>query len=72
MGHSCHGGKPNGRICGDFKVTVDPVHKTDIYLLPKPAELFHVLNEGSKFSMLDLAEAYLQIELDEESGYYNI
>ena len=62
--------KPNGRIqlCGDFKVTVNPVLKTDIYPLPKPEELFHALNGGSKFSKLDLAEAYLQIELDEEPG----
>ena len=62
--------KPNGRnqLCGDFKVTVNPVLKTDIYPLPKPEELFHALNGGSKFSKLDLAEAYLQIELDEEPG----
>ncbi|XP_055345223.1 uncharacterized protein K02A2.6-like [Paramacrobiotus metropolitanus] len=37
------------------------------YPLPAPDELFAKLNGGSKFSTLDLAEAYAQIELDEES-----
>ena len=61
--------KPGGkvRICGDFKVTINPVLKTDIYPLPLPEELFQSLNGGSKFSKIDLADAYLQIELDEES-----
>ena len=59
--------KPGGRIriCGDFKVTINPSLKT---LLPKPEELFHALNGGSRFSKLDLADAYLQIELDEASS----
>ena len=62
--------KPNGKIqlCGNFKVTVNPVLKTDIYPLPKPEDLFHAVNGGSKFSKLDLSEAFLQIELDEECG----
>ena len=53
-------------ICGDFKITIDPVLKTNIYPLPLPEELFQSLNGGSKFSKIDLADAYLQIELDEE------
>ena len=34
--------KPGGkvRICGDFKVTVNPVLKNDVYPLPLPEELF--------------------------------
>jgi len=61
--------KPGGkvRICGDFKITINPVLKTDVYPLPLPDELFQSLNGGSKFSKIDLADAYLQIELDEES-----
>ena len=57
--------KPGGkiRICGDFKVTINPLLKTDVYPLPKPEELFHVLNGESKFSKLDLADAYSQVEL---------
>jgi len=35
--------------------------------LPLPDELFQPLNGGSKFSKIDLADTYLQIELGEES-----
>ena len=58
--------KPGGkiRICGDSKVTINPLLKTDVYPLPKPEELFR----ESKFSKLDLADAYLQVELDEVSS----
>ena len=56
------------RICRDFKITINPVLKTEIYPLPLPEELFQLLNGGSKFSKIDLADAcLLQIELDEES-----
>ena len=41
--------------------------KTDVYPFPLPEELFQKLNGGHKFSKLDLAEAYLQIPLDEKS-----
>ena len=61
--------KPSGkvRLCGDFKVTLNPALKTDVYPFPLPEELFEKLNGGHKFSKLDLAEAYLQIPLDEKS-----
>lgn len=55
------------RICGDFKVTLNPVLKTDIHPFPFLEELFHKLNQGCKFSKIDLADAYIQIELDAES-----
>ena len=41
------------RICGDFKVTVNPVSKLDRYPI--------------HFSKLDMSRAYLQLELEEES-----
>ena len=41
--------------------------KNDVYPLSLPEELFHKLNGGTKFTKLDLADAYLQIELDENS-----
>ena len=62
--------KPGGRVrlCGDFKVTLNPALKTDVYPFPLPEELFQKLNGGHKFSKLDLAEAYLQTPLDEKSA----
>ena len=64
--------KPNGRvrICGDFKLTVNKVAKLDTYPLPKIDDLFSQLASGKSFTKLDLAHAYLQIALDEESKQY--
>ena len=64
--------KPNGRvrICGDFKLTVNKVAKLDTYPLPKIDDLFSQLTSGKSFTKLDLAHAYLQIALDEESKQY--
>ena len=61
--------KPGSKfhMCGDFKNTINPVLKTDIYPLPLPEELFRSLNGGSKFFKNDLADAYSQTELDDES-----
>ena len=61
--------KPGGKVCvcGGFKVTDNPVLKNDVYPLPLLEELFHKLNGGTKFTKLDLADAYLQIKLDESS-----
>ncbi|XP_064469808.1 uncharacterized protein K02A2.6-like [Ornithodoros turicata] len=61
--------KPNGavRVCGDFSVTVNPQLAVSQYPLPRPEELLAVLNGGQRFSKLDLSEAYLQMELDDEA-----
>lgn len=58
--------KPDGkvRICGDYKITVNPNIKTDAYPLPRVEELFA---GGTIFTTLDLTHAYLQLELDKES-----
>ena len=57
----------NIRICSDYKVTVNPVVKLDIYPLPRVEDLFSQLAGGKIFSKLDLLHAYQQIELDEAS-----
>ena len=64
--------KPDGsiRICGDYKVTINQVAKPDTYPLPKIEDLFTSLSGGKIFSKVDLASAYLQILLDEESKEY--
>ena len=64
--------KPNGaiRICGDFKVSLNSQLNVQRYPLPTVAEVLHTAAGGTRFSKLDLADAYLQVELDEESGTY--
>ena len=60
----------NVRICGDYKLTVTAVTKLDIYPLPRIEDLFTSLSGGKYFSKLDLAQAYLQLPLDEASRKY--
>ena len=60
------------RICGDFKVTINQALAIDQYPLPKPEELFATLTGGKVFTKLDLSQAYLQLQLDEESATYDV
>ena len=55
------------RICGDYKTTINPVSPVETYPLPRVQELFANLSGGKSFSKLDLAQAYLQLPLAEES-----
>ena len=55
------------RICGDYKVTINNAAKLDAFPLPRIEDLFASLTGGKKFSKLDLAHAYQQIPLDEDS-----
>eukprot|EP00731_Ephydatia_muelleri_P001779 Em0001g1779a len=48
------------RICGDYKVTLNPCLEVDQYPLPKPEELFATLAGGEQFTKMDLSQAYLQ------------
>ena len=72
MGSPVHVLKQNGRvqICGDYKLTVNGVAKLDTYPLPRIEDLFSSLSWGKYFSNLDLAQAYLQLPLDEASRKY--
>ena len=53
------------RLCGDYKVTVNPVTYVHQYPLPKIDDIFTNLEVGKKFSKLDLTQAYHHMELDE-------
>ncbi|XP_077522693.1 uncharacterized protein LOC144133464 [Amblyomma americanum] len=55
------------RLCGDFKITLNPVLKTDHYPLPLPEDLFTAVCEGKVFCVLDFSSAYQQVMLSPES-----
>lgn len=61
--------KKNGgiRVCGDYKVTINPHLAADIHPLSKPDDIFSSLVGGKLFSKIDLSNAYQQIVLDEDS-----
>lgn len=58
------------RICGDYKVSINPWLEVDQYPIPKPQDLFTKLAGGEKFTKLDLWQAYQQVELEENSKRY--
>lgn len=64
--------KANGeiRVCGDYKVTVNPNLDVPEHPMPRVEELLQQLNGGVNFSKLDLSQAYQQIELDQDSKKY--
>ena len=49
------------RVCGDFKVTINPALRVDQYPLPKPSDLMASLASGMRFTKLDLTSAYQQM-----------
>ena len=60
--------KKNGniRICADFSVTINPVLKAETYPIPRIEDLFATLSGGKTFTVLDIKDAYLQVEIAEE------
>ncbi|CAH8556634.1 unnamed protein product [Dicrocoelium dendriticum] len=61
--------KPNGsiRLCADFSTGLNDALQPHQYPLPLPDDLFAKLNGGKYFATLDLADAYLQLEVEPES-----
>ncbi|VDP15666.1 unnamed protein product [Heligmosomoides polygyrus] len=61
--------KPNGkvRVCADFSTGLNKALQSFDYPLPVPEDIFVSLNGDTVFSQIDLSDAYLQIELSEES-----
>ena len=64
--------KPDGsvRLCGDFKITINPMLQVDQHPLPKPLDLLTILAGGKKFSKIDLSQAYQQMILEPDHRKY--
>ena len=58
------------RICGDYKLTVNKAAIVDKYPLPRIEDILSSLGNAKVFSKLDLANACLQLPLEEESKEY--
>ena len=60
--------KPNGkvRLCGDFKALNRRIN-VDQHPIPTLDVLLEKLQGGQFYSKIDLADAYLQLELDEDA-----
>ena len=56
------------RICGNYKLSINPHLNVDQYPLPKPADLMASLTGGKCLTKLDLRAAYQQMPLDAESA----
>ncbi|GFV93241.1 transposon Tf2-8 polyprotein [Trichonephila clavipes] len=63
--------KQNGnlRICGDYKVTINPGLKIEQYPLPRIEDIFAELSGGEFFTKIDLSEAYFQMLVDEQDRH---
>jgi hypothetical protein len=61
--------KKNGsvRLCGDFKVTVNPQIRVDQHPIPRIEEIFNSLSGSKYFSKLDICNAFLNLEMEENS-----
>ncbi|XP_049520478.1 uncharacterized protein K02A2.6-like [Dermacentor silvarum] len=55
------------RICGDYRMTVNPCLRTDHYPLPVMEDLFVALHGCKYFTVLDLSTAYQQLQLHPDS-----
>lgn len=55
------------RLCADYSTGLNSTIEDEGYPLPTADDIFATLNGGKYFSQLDLAEAYLQIPVEESS-----
>ena len=60
------------RVCGDYKLTVNQIALVDTYPLPLIQGIFASLANGKSFTKPDLANAYQQLPLDDESRLYKL
>ena len=58
------------RLCGDYKVTLNPQLQVAQHPLPKPEEMLATMGNSIIFSKLDLRQAFNQLEMDKKSQEY--
>ena len=63
--------KNNGklRICGVYKVTMNPSLQIKTHPFPKPDDVFATLSGGNIFLKINLSQTYQQIMVDEDSKH---
>uniref|UniRef100_A0A5S6QC53 Reverse transcriptase domain-containing protein n=1 Tax=Trichuris muris TaxID=70415 RepID=A0A5S6QC53_TRIMR len=59
-------------ICRDFKLSANLQLEVEHYPIPRIEEIFHKLGKAQAFTKIDLADAYLQIQLDGESKLFMV
>lgn len=61
--------KANGgiRICGDYSTGLNANLKPHQYPIPTPDRIFASMGRSEWFTQIDLSDAYLQLEMDEDS-----
>ncbi|XP_062698486.1 uncharacterized protein K02A2.6-like [Aedes albopictus] len=61
--------KPGGkvRVCADYSTGLNAALESNNYPLPTPEEIFSKVSGSRIFSIIDLSDAYLQVEVDDES-----
>ncbi|XP_070614630.1 FK506-binding protein 15 isoform X1 [Erythrolamprus reginae] len=62
--------KPDGslRVCADYKSTLNKALQHHPYPIPVVQQLLHSLGEGKRFAKIDLAQAYQQLPVDEQTA----
>ncbi|XP_058046928.1 uncharacterized protein LOC131202197 isoform X2 [Ahaetulla prasina] len=62
--------KPDGSvwICADYKATLNKVLQKSAYPVPVVQHLLHSLGQGQVFAKLDLAQAYQQLPVDNDTA----
>ncbi|XP_058027254.1 uncharacterized protein K02A2.6-like, partial [Ahaetulla prasina] len=62
--------KPDGsiRICADYKATLNKALQKSAYPVPVVQHLLHSLGRGQVFAKLDLAQAYQQLPVDDNTA----
>ena len=55
------------RVCGDYKVSVNPYLETECYPMPNPQDLFSTLAGGRVFTRLDMKQAYQPMKISPDS-----